>query len=427
MKYDFSKVLEEDTTIILNELMDKYVTCFNSYDADKLAKIGSYYSKITQLFNKEFESDDILKIYKKLASYKMAQDVPYIIMSSEAYGLKNILLSKMVNCNDNSNILELILLFKEINNTIAFIYLTRYIEKLVSINNVRLSSLSDILERNIIKHYEAHLTWLSDLALHIKNFQKNKFPELDDTLCEFGKWLNSDGKIIIQNDSKHGSLSLLHKNLHFFAYKIFLQLEDQEYHVLISYLEKCELISLSIGTELALIDNIQINKRLSKDALTGALTRNGLKPIFETQYELSCATNNSFIIAMCDLDYFKKINDTYGHVAGDKMLRLFVDTAKEHIRNSDIIIRYGGEEFIIILTAIKKAQGFRVLEKIRRGFEAKVLTHNEKTIQATLSIGAMSVTPDKHYRDKYFDEYIMIVDKLLYAAKINGRNKTEML
>jgi len=281
------------------------------------------------------------------------------------------------------------------------------------------------LLKNIIVHYESHLIWLTDLAQHIKNVDSSDFPELNHTKCSFGSWLHSDAKQIISNNSKYKNIVTIHKNLHLFASKIFKILNTGEYHVLITYLEKCELISLSIGTELALLDQILINKKITKDTLTGALNRHGLRNVFESQYELSLATTNPFIFAMCDLDFFKNINDTYGHVAGDKLLKLFVDTVKENIRNSDVIIRYGGEEFIIMLPTIHKPKGLEILEKIRNDFANTILDFNGERISATVSIGMIVIEPDYLFKQNFLDDYLMIVDKKLYEAKDNGRNRVE--
>ncbi len=436
--YSFSDIVRLHKESILNELLDKHVICIDKYDVKKVQKVADFYEKVLQDLCQNIDEEKIIADFTELAKYKFSINVPYTIITNEIFGLKNILLSKLAdnNKNDHNNSLEifqLITIFKQINDSIAYIYLTHYITQLVSINNVRLSSISDLMEIDIIKHYQSHVVWLSDLALSIRNFQKNEFPQRSESLCDFGQWLQKDARVIIQNNSKFKTLDELHKSLHMFAKKIYLLLiykdkhNYKEYHALISYLEKCELISLSIGTELALIDNSAINKKKNKDILTGALNRNNLHSIFTTQYELSRATDNTFMIAMCDLDYFKNINDTYGHIAGDKMLKLFVDTVKEHIRNSDLIIRYGGEEFLIILSAIQKEQSLLVLQKIRESFALKILEFEQQNISATVSIGATEIIPRREYRSDFVDEYLMIADKMLYLAKNNGRNRIEIV
>ena len=158
---------------------------------------------------------------------------------------------------------------------------------------------------------------------------------------------------------------------------------------------------------------------------TGALNRNGFKDIFVNQYELSLATSNPFVLAMCDLDFFKQINDTHGHVGGDQMLKLFVDTVKKNIRNSDVIIRYGGEEFVIVLPSIDKVKGLEVLEKVRSSFKEARLDFDGGTISATVSIGMIEIRPELAFKKAFLDECVMIADKRLYMAKESGRDRVE--
>ena len=381
--HDFSAYFDNKDNNLFDEFTDKHTTCINSYEDEKFDTLMAHYKIIIETFDSPFELEDLILSFEDLAKYKMSISIPYVVMTNEVYGLKNILISKIAYVNVSTKILDLLSIFKLINNRVAKVYLHNYIDELVSLNNVRINSLSDLVEKNIISHYESHLVWLTKLAKLIKGGQKKNFVELDDTMCEFGIWLHEDAKKIIHNNSKYKAINNLHQSLHLFAKKIFNQIARDEYHILITYLEKCELISLSIGTELALIDNILMNKRITKDSLTGALNREALRGVFESQYELSLATNRSFVLAMCDLDFFKNINDTYGHVAGDQLLKSFVKVVKQNIRASDIIVRYGGEEFTIILPAINKEKGKEVLEKIRQSFQESYIEFNEKKVRST--------------------------------------------
>ena len=424
--YDLSPYLNNKDNSLFNEFTDRYTACINSFEDEKFDIVMSHYKKIIDTFNSPFELEELIVSFEDLAKYKMSISVPYVIMTNEVYGLKNILISKIVDSNANTKILDLLSIFKFINNRVAKVYLHNYIDKLISSNNVRINSLSDLVEKNMISHYESHLIWLTKLAKLVKDKQKNNFVELDDTMCEFGLWLHGNAKNIIQNNSKYKAINNLHQNLHLFAQKIFNQISRDEHHILITYLEKCELISLSIGTELALIDNILMNKRITKDSLTGALNREALRGVFESQYELSLATNSSFVLAMCDLDFFKKVNDNYGHIAGDQLLKSFVDMVKQNIRTSDVIVRYGGEEFVIMLPAIKKEKGKEVLEKIRQSFQDSCILFNKAEVKTTISIGMIEIKPEENYKKDFIDEYIMIADKELYMAKKRGRNRVEV-
>ena len=421
---DFSSFFQDRDEIIFNEFTDRYTICINSYNDEIYSSIMLKYRKIVDMITTPFSDKELIVLFEDLAQYKMSISIPYIIMMNEIYGLKTVLIANLKG--SASTIIVLLEIFEKINNKIAKIYLHDYIGRLLSINNIRINSLSDLVEKNIISHYESHLVWLTNLAKLILEEQKIDFVQLNHKICEFGLWLANDAKNIIQNNSKYKTIDNLHESLHLFAQKIFNQIGKDEEHILITYLEKCELISLSIGTELALIDNILMNKRVLKDTLTGSLNREALKNVFESQYELSLATNSSFVLAMCDLDFFKAVNDTYGHVAGDKLLKSFVDVVKRNIRNSDLIVRYGGEEFIIMLPAINKQKGKEILNKVREDFANNYIEFNGKKIQATVSMGMMELKPENEYKKNFIDEYIVIIDQKLYMAKDCGRNRIEV-
>ena len=123
---------------------------------------------------------------------------------------------------------------------------------------------------------------------------------------------------------------------------------------------------------------------------------------------------------MIDMDYFKKVNDSYGHEAGDIVLKTLSNILKSSIRKSDIAIRYGGEEFLIILQNIKSIDdAVKVAEKIRENVQNTIIDIGEKSIKKTISIG-ISIFPD-HCMKGW--ECIKYADIALYEAKRTGRNK----
>jgi diguanylate cyclase len=126
---------------------------------------------------------------------------------------------------------------------------------------------------------------------------------------------------------------------------------------------------------------------------------------------------------MCDLDYFKKINDSYGHLAGDKVLVEFVNVIKENIRNSDIVIRYGGEEFIIMLPAVGKERGYHILSCIAETLANRTIGFEDKSINVTVSMGITNITPQEYYNKNMLEYYLSVVDRKLYNAKNAGRNQ----
>lgn len=139
--------------------------------------------------------------------------------------------------------------------------------------------------------------------------------------------------------------------------------------------------------------------------------------------ELSRANryNLNLSIVMLDLDHFKRINDTYGHNAGDKVLYEVAQTIKRNIRQSDIAARFGGEEYIVLLIDCTNADVIKSAERIRKAVEELHIKYLDKEIRITLSCGIRSISSSSEYDE---EEIIRQADKALYSSKQNGRNRT---
>lgn len=154
-----------------------------------------------------------------------------------------------------------------------------------------------------------------------------------------------------------------------------------------------------------------------RDFLTGLYNRRFLYETGGKLYENACRKQFSMVIAMLDIDYFKKINDRYGHEAGDIALKTLGGIFVKHFRNSDVITRYGGEEFCVLLTNTDVKSAVEVMKKVCKIVENTVIKLNNVSFRMTLSVG---VTGDL---SSSFDEMIALADKKLYAAKNEGRNR----
>ena len=130
----------------------------------------------------------------------------------------------------------------------------------------------------------------------------------------------------------------------------------------------------------------------------------------------------NFGIAILDIDNFKKINDTYGHIVGDNVLKQFVQIIITITLSSDIVCRYGGEEFVIIFTKTSREGAIRAAEKIREKVEKHQFLFNEeiKDVHVTVSIGFAAFDDDC---GKEKNNILMIADERLYKAKKAGKNK----
>ncbi len=180
----------------------------------------------------------------------------------------------------------------------------------------------------------------------------------------------------------------------------------------------------TLELEVALRELAEKNRELEKlsavDPLTGLMNRRFFDKRMLAESRRSRREMTTLGVAMLDIDYFKKINDTYGHLCGDHCLQVFANILKESVkRPSDIICRYGGEEFVLILPNTDQAGLTKLLEKIRKNVENKKILFEGHTIM-TVSIGGCSriiATEDEH------ELIIAFADKLLYSAKEAGRNR----
>ncbi len=161
------------------------------------------------------------------------------------------------------------------------------------------------------------------------------------------------------------------------------------------------------------------NKRLQEIAVTDSLTRlyNHRHIIERLQEQVSTAKRyqRELTVIMFDIDFFKKVNDTYGHPFGDKVLEQVAATLREEIRAADIAGRYGGEEFLVVMPETGLAEGLNTAERIRLGLEGLTWRH---PITVTISAGVAT-----WQKGETASELITRADALLYKAKEGGRNQ----
>jgi len=160
----------------------------------------------------------------------------------------------------------------------------------------------------------------------------------------------------------------------------------------------------------------------SIDSLTGINNRRSFFEISEKIFKISKRAKSNLSLLMIDIDFFKKVNDTYGHIIGDEILRYVADTIKSRLRDSDVFARYGGEEFIVLLPDTDLKGSLGMAEDIRLLFSDDVYSNGKVSIPITLSIGVCQRKDELLMR-----ELIHNSDEALYRAKKNGRNKVANL
>lgn len=158
----------------------------------------------------------------------------------------------------------------------------------------------------------------------------------------------------------------------------------------------------------------------SIDPLTGALNRNGFAAEMSQRVANGKLVRNTTMMVV-DLDHFKHINDTHGHDAGDAVLRETTQVIHKNTRASDLFVRWGGEEFVLLCEGIEAQQAILVAEKIRASVEAMRTRYREDVIPVTVSIGIAVAESQES-----FDDLFHRADQALYRAKHNGRNCTAL-
>lgn len=164
-------------------------------------------------------------------------------------------------------------------------------------------------------------------------------------------------------------------------------------------------------------------KQAVYDELTGLHNRHYMSEILDKEFSRAMRYQTDLSCLLLDLDYFKDLNDTFGHAFGDLVLHEFSACLKQGIRETDIPFRYGGEEFMLLLpnTDIERARD--VAEKIRSACETRKYSDETNSIVATVSIGVSSV---KLHQPSTSNELIAFADKALYRAKAEGRNRVKV-
>ena len=269
--------------------------------------------------------------------------------------------------------------------------------------------------------------FVSDHLIYI--FLKNKliWPKAcnDDKIFELIKCLNDKSEYILTPDKKIGVFPLISEGK-LLGCIVTKSMENILSAKEISYLE--QLTNQTATTISRANVYAEILKHATLDALTGFNNRRQLEERIKQEVSSAKRQNRNLCAIMTDIDFFKSVNDTYGHACGDLVLKTVSRVIKLQLRDYDIAGRYGGEEFSIILPYTKLAEAKMVAERLRKAVEntkidvSKVNSDvSEKNIGVTISLGIAEYTDGD-------DEKTILqkADKALYKAKESGRNKAEV-
>ena len=159
-------------------------------------------------------------------------------------------------------------------------------------------------------------------------------------------------------------------------------------------------------------------KKAMHDALTGLPNRESYQQRIEQETHRIERYGGSLSLMMCDIDLFKRINDNYGHLAGDKVLKIIARSLQSNLRDSDFIARFGGEEFIVLMPETSAEEAKFVADKLRKKIEESPFNFKKEPVQITISFGISEFS-----QGESLEEVFQRADKALYKAKENGRNQ----
>jgi diguanylate cyclase (GGDEF)-like protein len=269
-----------------------------------------------------------------------------------------------------------------------------------------------------------HIQWHNGL---IRIFICRLPPDLHDTKpkayreCLFGQWYYNDAPKKLQQHTGFIAIGEAHRYMHNIVAQLLLTaragrpIEPHDYDSFANAMERLrlEIASLRHEVEISLYTH---------DPLTGAINRSDMLPSLRELHEMVQREPQVCSLAMVDLDFFKKINDEFGHPTGDKVLASIAHYIAENLRPYDKLFRYGGEEFLICMqkTAVEDCYGR--IEAIREGISR--LPHDLGRREAsyiTVSCGVSSLAPEATV-----EQCIDRADKALYSAKTSGRNCTRV-
>ncbi|WP_041077522.1 diguanylate cyclase [Thermotoga caldifontis] len=178
---------------------------------------------------------------------------------------------------------------------------------------------------------------------------------------------------------------------------------------------------LKIGERIIRMEN-ELFQLATTDHLTGLLNRRSFMDRLEAELNRCIRLRRPLGLLIADIDFFKKINDTYGHRVGDEVLKNFAVILKKNLRAYDFAGRYGGEEFIVCLVECDIEESFKVAERLRTAIQSQPMfqTEDEREIFVTASFGVTALGQEP----KNIDQLIKEADEALYEAKRSGRNRT---
>lgn len=403
--------------------------CFGPISDETSTKYADEQEKLIAVFE-SLGSEQENEAIDEYLYFCIHHEIPYLYVTGELANVAKALLALLAKEEKFVDLANANTYFTHLEYQISQEYYRQFLRKLAVKNHIRLSHLSQLIEKNLMIHYQHHLEWMLVLLSKLQGTSSEEVNfELNHNHCSFGKWLHNPTIPYIVNTSHFSDIQKLHILLHELAENI---LEKHAQTVLnhksmIQLLQRLDYTSLEIGNEIAIINDMFIIGEYTKDPLTDLLGRRLFEKIMMSQIEIAKATESGCALIMCDLDHFKEINDRYGHLAGDEVIKSYATLLQTTLRKSDFIFRFGGEEFLILLPSTVAQEAFVLAQKLCRQAYEEGAVYNGETIRYSVSIGVYGIDTStlSFVNRETIQTYVQNVDAKLYLAKQRGRNRVE--
>lgn len=287
-----------------------------------------------------------------------------------------------------------------------------------NISHDELQSITAQLDQAIYNHQQWHNSLIRTLVCRLQS-DENDIKMEAHTKCRFGQWYYNHAPKKLHDYPGFIAIGTAHQYMHELAARLLNAsnagnaISTLEFDNFANALERLRLEIFTLKNEL---ENLLYNR----DPLTMTVTRISMLPILREQQALVSRQGQPCCIAMLDIDFFKKINDKYGHSAGDTVLATLAHTISTNLRSYDKIFRYGGEEFLLCIPQTDLMKGHQMIERLRQTISTMTINLQEP-VNITISAGLTLLDPNCPV-----EQTIDRADKAMYTAKAAGRNCTKI-
>ena len=270
------------------------------------------------------------------------------------------------------------------------------------------------------KMLKEHISWFFTLLQAVEKKDENQLGHDTVNSKLKGDYFSLEFDNILSNKEDLNEISRINSEIHDLTSMLFYYIGKEDYNQAFNIFSNLKEFFLLFVQLLGSLERINTIQNLTYDDLTGLLVRRDLTYLFENQIMAADRLNKNIAVIMADIDYFKKVNDNFGHGAGDCVLKKFADIILDNIRVTDHAFRYGGEEFLLLLYGADSKKAWDITERIRTTVYNTDIYYQDYKLNITCSFGVTMYKPND-YSDS--NTLIALADKNLYKAKEQGRNR----